>query len=219
MTNAAHASAPDPWKQHIWTPDSTARVPATLLSRLTEAADGYRTGQPVWFIAGLTREPTPPKGHKVFGPFNSAKEAWDKRGSTTDWVKFRIFGPFNTDLDPNYNPRAKVKEVLLTLSNGEKIRLEGTECDCIFWSLPAIDKFVIPYYTGIATLEEAMEVREEFLKTRTFAGIHIPSSEIVSGASGTGSIGLTEKEGMGLQLIVEKEQQPPGKKEVEFIPI
>ncbi|HEX8320461.1 hypothetical protein [Longimicrobium sp.] len=220
MTDATLGSstAPDPWKQYIWTPDSPEQVSAALLSRLTEAADGYRTGEPVWFIASLARGPNPPRGHKVFGPFRSAREAWDRRGSGTEWSKFRIFGPFHTERDPNYAPRATVKEVLITLSNDEQVRLAGTECDCIFWTLSALDKFVVPYYTGIASLEEAMDVRKEFVESRTFGGIHIPSSEMVSADSTPQVIRLTGSEGLGLHLIV-RSAGNSSENPVDFLPV
>src|SRR5439155_17062144 len=61
----ARSVAPEPQPA----PQDTTRISAGLLRRLAAAADGYRTGEPIWIVA------SPAEPYSVFGAFPSFEEA------------------------------------------------------------------------------------------------------------------------------------------------
>src|SRR5437016_343889 len=67
--------------------DTTTRISAGLLRRLAAAADGYRTGEPVWVVAS-TYEP-----YQVEGVYPTVAEA-NRRSPSIRGGK--VFGPYVT---------------------------------------------------------------------------------------------------------------------------
>lgn len=161
-TDTPHAAdtnseAPDHPNQQC-EPQPFLRASSTLLSRLAEAADGHRMGMDVVYVAEFEYQPGK-KGHEVHGPFEDCVKARYFRETTLqdpDGKKYGIFGPFSTRNGnaerPKLNPA--VKHVIVCLEDGGSITINGKAADAIFWSRAAVEKFVIPYYVGIGTLEE-----------------------------------------------------------------
>jgi hypothetical protein len=156
---------------------------AALLKRLAEAVDGHRTGARVYLVAELR----PP--HTVLGIYETEAAA---RGRVQgDSTTLGAFGPYQTERDPgallgwfskcvhlqsamheNYCPGApvlplaEVDSVTLTvrLRNGTTRSIPVPRgADAIFFTLSAVDKFAIPYYTRVSGLEEAALLRRRLV--------------------------------------------------------
>jgi hypothetical protein len=210
-------------EQYVWRANKA--IPASLLSRLSEAADGTRNNEPVYFVAQLVADPD--HGHDVMGYFKKVKDAFEYPPAKPLLQNgtYMIFGPYQTKEDPESNPKDVVK-VVIHRSGGKVVELDGKKFDCVFWSLSAFDKFVIPYYTSVGDLKKAAKVRKDFMKETSIAGIHIPGSDIVNeapaGEVGTEigtTDGLTLKQlhaRVGLYQMVEKNY---GETDPRFIPL
>jgi hypothetical protein len=167
--------------KHVWTHKSGIMPSAALLTRLGEAADGNRTGDETWLVAGL--DPVGGKGHKVHGFYKRKEDAYrdHKKILEEPGSRFMIFGPFLTPKDDTKPKKNRVKCVILELEGGRKICLDGKKYDAVFWTMSAFDKFVVPYYTEITDLKVAAAIRGEFENDENVvAGTHIPGSEIIS---------------------------------------
>ena len=196
--------------QYVWTPDNPFKVPASLLRRLGEAADGVRTGTPVWFVVQKAHDPK--KGHDIIGYFKSAAEACEKEAVRLISGEYLIFGPYVTPWDPDYHPNQLVKKVVLYLENADgtaapPVCLDGATYDCVFWSLSAVDKFVVPYYTSHDAVEVGMEVRTQFKNPNAYSLIHIPGSEYATSVSSSDCTPLPESvHRVGLHLLSPNKQ-------------
>jgi hypothetical protein len=64
--------------------------------------------------------------------------------------------------------------------------------DAIFWSVPAIEKFLLPYYASFVDLRDIHEkiVQAFNEKENLLALIHLPNSEIEDGVDGIASLKL-----------------------------
>jgi|GEM_PF-4512892 len=212
-----HEDTGSEWDQYVWRADRPIR--ASLIRRLAEAADGIRNNKPIYFVAQLI--PDEETGHDVLGYFKSAKDAFEHSTARAllDSGNYLIFGPYQTDDDQDYR-RKPIREIILVPENARSVLLNGTKFDCIFWSLSAIDKFVVPYYVAIGDLKRAQKIREDFKKETSIAGIHIPGSDIVNDPDNAMSTTITEQ---GLQdrvgLYQMKSAGSHGNPEIVFIPL
>jgi hypothetical protein len=197
-------------------------VPASLLSRLAEAADGIRNGQDIWFVArpapdALTR-------HDIQGFFETQKDAEDLllRRNTDGEASYRIFGPFNTS-DPDYHPNETVEKVVIHLkrrnapedAGTREVVVPGDQYDALFWSMSSVDKFVIPYYVGVDDIPAAARVRSTFANPASIALIHLPGSSYT-----TDIPPLDQPQSPnhpGLQLLAESDASMGER--VQFIPL
>ncbi|MEO6057404.1 MAG: hypothetical protein ABIQ49_11235 [Gemmatimonadales bacterium] len=131
-----------------------AAVPASLLRRVAEAADGLRDGNE-WYVVADRAFP-----HAILGVFPTSAAAVDSvaRAAGTEW---EVFGPFKTTENPPYEAAHAddVIEVIVVTSQGQK-HYDGTRIDAIFWGLTAFDKFVAPYLTAVGGVRYAAEQRE-----------------------------------------------------------
>lgn len=181
-----HKLGSDPWDDHIWTAATGPQLSASLLARLSEAADGKRDGAITWLVGQLVHDFQ--RGHKVLGYYTTPEEAFKKNMQKFDANpsrdKYKIFGPFLTRSDGS--KEKQVASVKLTMDDGTEVCLNGTDYDAIFWSESAFDKFVAPYYVQVGDLYQAMLIRAMFLDPAVIAAIHIPGSEIIEG-DGSGS--------------------------------
>lgn len=199
--------------QYVWR--GNRPISASLLSRLSEAADGIRNNEEIYFVAQL--EPAGDDGHDIVGHFPSVQHAFDDNDAqplllTGDYM---IFGPFKTMDDPDYKKKP-IAKIIVVPKGGKELHLSGDKFDCIFWSLSAIDKFVVPYYTASGDLKKAKKVRDKFMDENTLAGIHIPGSDIVNGVVD----GLTPedvKSRVGIYLL--KSEKRVDDHHVVFIPL
>lgn len=177
----AHA-ARNPAGAAVTAQDSTRAMPAALLRRLAEAADGYRTGAPVWVVASYERPYT------VVGVYPSQEQAF--RVARERGKLFEVFGPYVTPLDYGRLPLVMAKthcwptiynclewqlpeapwfaedvdSMTITIfhRSGQTWRKTspGLGVDAVFFTLSAIDKFVVPYYTQLYGPEYAKSMRD-----------------------------------------------------------
>ena len=167
---------------------ATAQEPAVspvLLKRIAEAVDGNRTGRPVWVVA---RYDFPNLVAGVYNSRTAAEAARPREG------KYGVFGPYVAEDDggggggcphdgdisrvtcPDTIPAvrfsfADVRSMTLTLTVQRGARLDTVRMpfkpttDAIFLTLPALDKFVFPYYerilgpAAVAAMRDSMSRR------------------------------------------------------------
>lgn len=170
---------------HEGSPNASARperdeeprpYPASLLRRLGEAAYGYQTGEEVWIVANWT----PPHALKVF---DSRAGATAFREGREDAAELGVFGPYVTPRDPETDPKLGVREVVsiaitVRLPGGEQESrtFRGDEYDALFWSVSAVDKFMVPYYVGVEGLEVGGKVRRALAEPNTLVLAHLPDT-------------------------------------------
>lgn len=156
---------------------------ARTLLRVAEAVDGHRSGATVWVVVSDA------DSIGVIGVFPSLDTAQAVLSRTGDRV--RIMGPFATTRDPGprqvmligcvHDPRsamgprrycpdviplADVSDLALTVSlrNGtvRTVPIPVTS-DAMFFSLSAIDKFVLPYYTRVLGAAASAQMRQSIV--------------------------------------------------------
>lgn len=79
-------------------------------------------------------------------------------------------------------PKAKALKIILN-----DVRIEGVEygdiagiADAMFWSLAAVEKFLLPYYVGFEDIDVVRDkVRDRFKSPNVLAMVHLPRSEWV----------------------------------------
>lgn len=157
---------------------------AGLLRRLAAAADGYRTGRPVWVVAS-DMEP-----YAVSGVFQHEDSAISAQRSMSG---YDVYGPYTTPRDwgrmPIWVARPHMKPTIYGEDNRPRWRLpdtpwladdidsvvvtahhrsgatwrgvsRGLEVDAVFFTVAAHDKFVYPYYAGLYGPDAATRMRE-----------------------------------------------------------
>jgi hypothetical protein len=149
----------------------------TLMRRLGEAADGYRTGEPVWIVAD------PDFPHEVLGAFPDSASADDAAAAP-----FEAFGPFRTETDfgradevflsqchmrtsvycPDFDQLTVLGrdtistiELLFVLVTGDTITLSFSpdSVDALFLTVSAVDHFLVPYYARLNGVDWAGSYR------------------------------------------------------------
>ena len=170
--------------------DSAPAMPATLLRRLAEAVDGYRSGEALYVVAAWHFP------HEVAGVFASralANEAVRRKG-----LDYAAFGPYfappdngnelmlyslqycpglheldsycpDTTFSANLSvPFKNIQDITITIHQKrgpavERVLAPG-QVDAVFFTLSAIDKFVMPYYTRIYGAQFVADMRASYLK-------------------------------------------------------
>ncbi len=147
----------------------TRPLSAALLRRLGEAADGYRTGRPIYVVACYDH---PRDDLRIFDHEADALEHLSQAGD-----RFGMFGPFVTH---GAGADGLVREVAITLraaDGSERVaRLDGREYDAFLWSASAIDKFAVPYYAATAGIDAATEMRQRCTQGPVCWMTHRPGS-------------------------------------------
>jgi hypothetical protein len=188
-------------------PQPFYRASSTLLSRLAEAVDGNRKGAAVVYVAEYWYRPDR-KGHEVHGPFESCEDAYyfrakelnDEAGKT-----YGIFGPFWTKKGwgdatarPGSSPR--VEQVVVYLTSGQTIEISPDDADAVFWSPAAVEKFVVPYYVAIGTVEEGETILQNLDDGVVL--VHRPGSEWRAQSPGIRVDGKRMETDAGLGTVV-----------------
>jgi hypothetical protein len=167
-----------------------AAMAASLLRRLAEAVDGYRSGETL-FVAAAWRFP-----HEVAGVFTSSRQATEV--ARRKGVEYGVFGPYFAPPDSGNEmmfyslrlcpglhepdsycpdttfslsqavPYANIRDITVTIhaKNGTAVEsvLAPGDVDAVFFTLSAIDKFVMPYYTRIYGAQFAADMRAGYLR-------------------------------------------------------
>jgi hypothetical protein len=142
-----------------------------MLRVLAEAADGYRTGRPIFFLADY-RFP-----HHLVGPFDSRDEAVRARHDST--ATFGVFGPYlTTEPSSAIDTTPRVTEVRITMKTARGLRtfkLDLKNVNALFLNSSAVDKFMIPYYARLYGPDYARKLRDS-LGTTAIPKCHLNGS-------------------------------------------
>ncbi len=150
-------------------------LPASLLKRVAEAANGVRNGKQTWFV--VKRDP--PHNLTKHDSDTDAEEKLKKAGA--GFVKV---GPFRTPKDPTHNPA--VEWIKVKLEGREPRTFKPEKTDALFFSASALDKFLYPYYTALHGPEKAAEIRKKHTNPQNPAAFvcHDPLSDECSNGDG-----------------------------------
>lgn len=180
------------------TADTTSPPPsASLLRRLAEAVDGQRTGRPVWVVIqrafphrveGVYADAVPARavagrlaGYSVLGPFVTPVDSGTQTVMYTvdpcpgkhDSVSHCPDTTRSNGTALQAMPAQSVDSLVVTIY-GKDSRIHRTyaptEVDALFFTLSAIDKFVMPYYTRLYGPDVAAEMRRNYLRQLSRAG-------------------------------------------------
>lgn len=146
-----------------------ANVPGTLLRRLADAADAFRTGNPIWIVA----DPNLP--HDISGVYNTLAEADADPSLGTGYTRY---GPFVTPPDSGVvrqafavcmHTRRPYSQWMCPPAGGRlaldsvisiqftvnavgrepmQLSISPDSVDVLFFTLSAFDKYLLPYYTS-----------------------------------------------------------------------
>jgi hypothetical protein len=159
-----------------------------MLRRIAEALDGHRNGDRVWVVSSF--EPPFP----VLGVFANEREAAQRARTVGPSATYS--GPYLTERDPGSifitgcvhitssrmhrelcvppvrgpvsMPEIRSMTLVITKTNGVVDSIPvARDADAIFLTLPAIDKFAVPYYTGVIGLAATSDLRREVARAFT----------------------------------------------------
>jgi hypothetical protein len=91
---------------------------------------------------------------------------------------------FELDPIPNHKPGTLAVKLPGIKTDDLPFPVPGDDffsvADAVFWSMSAVEKFLVPYYSSIHELEKVMaKVRDRFKDQSVLAFIHLPNSEII----------------------------------------
>lgn len=157
----------EPQRLDAYPPGEQSPKSAFLARRLAEAADGYRDGQPKWVVADRQRKQG---NHRVVGVFSSLARADSVADSVAkaEGGEFKAFGPFVTPKEGvDFPPEEAVAEVVVVYQNGKQQRYGADSIDALVWSLPAFDKFIVPYLSSAYSVDYAKQQRDLYVAGRS----------------------------------------------------
>jgi hypothetical protein len=136
-------------------------VSATMLRVLAEAADVYRTGKPIFLVADY-RYP-----HNVVRGFTSRAAA--SRVKADSGANYGVFGPYVTAEDSIAANAPKVTAIRITTKSSSDTQsvlhnVNPAGADALFFSMSAVDKFVLPYYEKTLGPLYARTLRQKILE-------------------------------------------------------
>jgi len=156
---------------------SGSPLSASLLLRVAEAADGFRDGQPHWFLV----ERKAPHKLTPFDNEAAANAALKKAGA----AKAVVLGPFVTGEAPDAatrkrsKARKKVRAVHVFYEGSKKATVvDVSKVDAIFLSESAREKFVYPYYSRVSGIAETARRSKRSLASDDPVSYHTPWTEI-----------------------------------------
>jgi hypothetical protein len=151
-------------------------IPVELARALAQAASGYYQQEPFYFTASYTQQPdssnpydigspspTPPTnlqdGYGVFGPFvnHMAGVVPNPGQSTVTSITVSTSAP---------------SEFSITAEDGSPLPI-----DAMFFSLEAVAKFAVPYYTVVYAAPFAETLLQSFQQSKLGLMVHLPWSE------------------------------------------
>ena len=171
--------------------DSTRGLSAAQLRRVAEAVDGNRTGRPVWVVLTTARGGYPDvvavfgtrdsattfartegDAYVAVGPYYATADSPGPMlymtkpcvhdGSITRWLCPGLDSLANATV-----PMSDVLDVTVVVRTRDasyRSVLQAPHADALFFTLPAIDKFVVPYYARVYDAAYAADLREQVLR-------------------------------------------------------
>lgn len=125
--------------------------------------------------------------HGIFGPFCTDRIAPRNHADRVDVGDLRLVGGVESHADtiPETQtvgaPMPRVAKVHVEMEDGRRFVLDGKEYDSVFWSDSARDKFLLPYYVAVGTLDEAIVLRDSTDPTTVLT--HRPGSRWAPGTA------------------------------------
>lgn len=195
-------------------------LPIALMKRLAEAASGYRDHPEFWLVCRFRPvEGKRPYDFQILSDRTSAEQQRNALNDGAGAPVYGAFGPFTATGDPK--PDYRVVRVVLdirpttgepfSIDVGQKLQDEGywngegdLPCDALVWSLSALEKFILPYYTFVEGPEGAKRAREAFVAPGCFMTGHLPTTDYatptVTVRGGAESVAFKIQDG-GLKLL------------------
>jgi hypothetical protein len=154
--------------------ESGTPVPASVLLRVAEAADGLRDGTPHWFLVSLKAP------HRVT-PFDSETAA-ERARTHSGKTRFAVLGPYLTKAPPSpagaRRKKRKIRSVQIFYEGEKKpVEVDLSRVDAIFLSESALDKFVYPYLSRVHGVAATARMRTTHLATGEPLSFHMPWSD------------------------------------------
>lgn len=136
-----------------------ANESAAVLRRLAEAADGFRTGEPIWFVLDPAN-----LAEAIARPTEEAAQAY-----VAEHPGWTIHGPFIT---PAEATRSRyIVNVRLDFSDLTYVDL-GADLDALFLTTAAREKFAYPYYARVLGAPDAALMQSTDMATSPDATKH-----------------------------------------------
>jgi hypothetical protein len=144
------------------------KVSAFLLRRLAEAVDGFR-GLDVFCSARFTPD-------KEFD-FNVVVEPEVAKLPAAD-AESAIFGPFFTPAAKGPDLKeTEIESITVRLKDKRVIKVDPQKSDALFWTVSAVEKFLVPYYTGVESIAFATRMLNSFDAAGIVCMEHGPNTE------------------------------------------
>jgi hypothetical protein len=164
-------------------------VSAELASVLAEAASGFINDGNIYLVASyqpLASQPLAP--YNVTGPYATYGDAligWIEmnggeiiEGQPTTYGMFGPFGTQVADLPPAVSGQASVTSFQVGTSAGTSFPISPADkYDAIFYSVAAVLKFAVPYYTSVYGTAYAQQMLENFQENDLGMMVHLPWTE------------------------------------------
>jgi hypothetical protein len=159
---------------------------------LAQAAGAAYAPEPTFYVVARYEPASPDTG--TLQPFNvqqpvatytEAQQQVATLATTDPGVAYGIFGPFeNTEGGlPLPTNQATVGHLVVFPQGGdppeEPFTIPGTEFDALFYSIEAVEKFVLPYYEAEISPDFAQRVLNEFHTAQLALVGHLPWSEYI----------------------------------------
>jgi hypothetical protein len=185
-------------------------VSARLAMRLAQAALGYIGMGPIYLVASYqpSDDSFDPYSVVPFRDNPAAAEAFALALNAPDGStpRFGVFGPYQTGLPVNVELNAdpyllQTIDVVVggpadALPEQGTLPISVTGFDSLFWTVGAVEKFAVPYYTMLYSAAFADHVLQQFAEKEMALLGHMPWSEYtdfdpppMTPDSGTGSQG------------------------------
>ena len=148
-----------------------------LLRRLAEASRGPHGGGEQWWVCRFEADPET-YSFDLDGPFPTQDAANEMLSGREG---YGVFGPYRHSADGEFGVRespVKIERIRVKISGREEeMEIDPTKFDALFWGAPAVEKFVLPYYTSASGLDYALRVREEFERGNAYLIAHSGDTE------------------------------------------
>lgn len=171
-------------------------LPATLLRRVGSAVEGYRSGRPVWVVTSL-QFPHDVRGvylsageadrvaklagpnYRPLGPYVGTPDTLPGGGSTMLYSVICIKQWDTSCLrdstrasSPVDSVRSVIISIVTTSGAVKSDTLRPEQVEAVFFTMSAVDKLLIPYYTQLYGSRYAARLREDYLRGLVAHGQH-----------------------------------------------
>lgn len=158
-------------------------VQAELARALAQAVAGYY-GQSLYFTASFTQLQNSSSPYDISPAYDSYQEAADSLLQSPPLEGYGVFGPFQNGMEGISPPsdQAVVTGITVTTTDGNKFELPNEWIgmpDAIFFSMEAVQKFAVPYYSIVYAANWAQGLLSVFNQSELAMMVHLPWSESV----------------------------------------